>query len=240
MSFVEELKSASTKYGLSLSEKQLEQFNRYFELLVDWNTRMNLTAITEPHDVAVKHIVDSLSCWRGDYFKADASVIDVGTGAGFPGIPLKIFQPGLKLTLLDSLKKRINFLQTVVDELELTDVICIHSRAEEGANNKNLREGFDIAVSRAVARMTVLSEYCMPFVKKGGYFAALKGMKFAEEREEALKAIQILGGRVADTMEVKLPDLDDKRAVIYVQKVKNTPKAYPRRAGIPDKNPLGV
>lgn len=238
MSFVEELKSASTKYGLSLSEKQLEQFNRYFELLVDWNTRMNLTAITEPHDVAVKHIVDSLSCWRGDYFKADASVIDVGTGAGFPGIPLKIFQPQLKLVLLDSLNKRIKFLQTVVDELQLDNVECIHARAEEGAKNPKLRENFDIAVSRAVARLPVLAEYCIPFVKVGGTFAALKGMKFAEEAEEGKKALQILGGSEPVSVEKKLPGLDDKRAVIYVKKIKSTPKKYPRKAGTPDKDPL--
>lgn len=238
MSFKEYLKDAAEKYGLSLSEKQLDQFDRYYQLLVEWNEKMNLTAITEPKEVAIKHMVDSLSCWNDDMFKPDIRVIDVGTGAGFPGVPLKIYRPEIKLTLLDSLNKRINFLQTVVDELGLTEVECIHGRAEEAARQRTLREQFDLAVSRAVARLPVLAEYCLPFVKKGGVFAAMKGMKFAQEAQEAQKALSTLGGGEPDCVEVKLPYLEDKRAVIYIRKEKNTPKTYPRKAGTPDKNPL--
>lgn len=166
--------------------------------------------------------------------------MDVGTGAGFPGIPLKILYPGLKLTLLDSLNKRIRYLQTVVDELGLTDVRCIHARAEEAARQKEYREQFDIAVSRAVARLPILAEYCLPFVKKGGIFAALKGMQYEQEAQEARKALGMLGGQLAAVHPVQLPGLEDKRAVIYVRKTGKTPAAYPRKAGTPEKNPLGV
>lgn len=232
------LEKAASEYGVELSEKQLQQFQRYYELLIEWNEKINLTAITEPQEVAVKHFIDSVSAWDKKRFEGAKSIIDVGTGAGFPGIPLKIFQPQLKLVLLDSLNKRIKFLQTVVDELQLDNVECIHARAEEGAKNPKLRENFDIAVSRAVARLPVLAEYCIPFVKVGGTFAALKGMKFAEEAEEGKKALQILGGSEPISVEKKLPGLDDKRAVIYVKKIKSTPKKYPRKAGTPDKDPL--
>ena len=234
------LEKAASEYGVELSEKQLQQFQRYYELLIEWNEKINLTAITEPQEVAVKHFIDSVSAWDEKRFEGGKSIIDVGTGAGFPGIPLKIFQPQLKLVLLDSLNKRIKFLQTVVDELQLDNVECIHARAEEGAKNPKLRENFDIAVSRAVARLPVLAEYCIPFVKVGGTFAALKGMKFAEEAEEGKKALQILGGSEPVSVEKKLPGLDDKRAVIYVKKIKSTPKKYPRKAGTPDKEPLGT
>lgn len=234
------LEKAVSEYGVELSEKQLQQFQRYYELLIEWNEKINLTAITEPQEVAVKHFIDSVSAWDEKRFEGAKSIIDVGTGAGFPGIPLKIFQPQLKLVLLDSLNKRIKFLQTVVDELQLDNVECIHARAEEGAKNPKLRENFDIAVSRAVARLPVLAEYCIPFVKVGGTFAALKGMKFAEEAEEGKKALQILGGSEPVSVEKKLPGLDDKRAVIYVKKIKSTPKKYPRKAGTPDKDPLSA
>ena len=232
------LEKAASEYGVELSEKQLQQFQRYYELLIEWNEKINLTAITEPQEVAVKHFIDSVSAWDEKRFEGTKSIIDVGTGAGFPGIPLKIFQPQLKLVLLDSLNKRIKFLQTVVDELQLDNVECIHARAEEGAKNPKHREKLDIAVSRAVARLPVLAEYCIPFVKVGGTFAALKGMKFAEEAEEGKKALQILGGSEPVSVEKKLPGLDDKRAVIYVKKIKSTPKKYPRKAGTPDKDPL--
>ncbi|MCR5176082.1 MAG: 16S rRNA (guanine(527)-N(7))-methyltransferase RsmG [Anaerovibrio sp.] len=238
MSFEEYLRDAAGKYGVTFTEHQVHQFDQYYRLLVEWNEKINLTAITEPREVAIKHMIDSVSCWDEKRFKNVQTVIDVGTGAGFPGIPLKIFIPDIKLTLLDSLNKRINFLQTVVDTLQLSSVECIHSRAEEGARNKILRDKFDLAVSRAVARLPVLAEYCLPFVKKNGYFAALKGMKFAEETQEAEKAISILGGKIEDCVEIKLPYLEDRRAVIYIKKEKNTPKAYPRKAGTPDKKPL--
>ncbi|MCR5439933.1 MAG: 16S rRNA (guanine(527)-N(7))-methyltransferase RsmG [Selenomonas sp.] len=236
--FREEMKKAAEAYGISLTEGQLEQFNRYYELLVEWNKVMNLTAITEPHEVAVKHMIDSLTAYDKEYFAEGVSVIDVGTGAGFPGLPLKIFDPTIKLTLMDSLNKRVKFLQTVVDELGLQDVECVHARAEEGARNKKYREQFDIAVSRAVARLPVLCEYCMPFVKRGGKFLALKGMQYQEEENEAEKAIKVMGGSKVSTRPVKLPGLDDVRAVVEITKGMPTPKAYPRKAGTPVKNPL--
>lgn len=238
MSFKEELKLAADEYGVELSDIQIEQFDRYFNLLIEWNSKINLTAITEEREVAVKHMIDSISCWDDKRFSPGSSVIDVGTGAGFPGIPLKIYRPSIKLTLLDSLNKRIKFLSTVVEELGLEDVECIHARAEEGARDKSLREGFDIAVSRAVARLPVLAEYCIPFVKKGGSFVALKGMKFSEELKNSKKALGILGGSEGECVEIKLPYIDDKRAVIYINKIKSTPKTYPRKSGTPDKNPL--
>ena len=238
--FKQELRQAAESYGLALTEEQLSRFERYYELLIEWNQKMNLTAITEPREVAVKHMIDSLSAWDDSLFSPEASLVDVGTGAGFPGIPLKILYPGLKLTLLDSLNKRIRYLQTVVDELGLTDVRCIHARAEEAARQKEYREQFDIAVSRAVARLPILAEYCLPFVKKGGIFAALMGMQYEQEAQEARKALGMLGGQLAAVHPVQLPGLEDKRAVIYVRKTGKTPAAYPRKAGTPEKNPLGV
>lgn len=236
--FQDEMKKAAEAYGLYLSEVQLQQFTRYYELLIAWNEKMNLTAITEAHEVAIKHMVDSLTAYDKTLFHKGVSVIDVGTGAGFPGLPLKIFCPEIRLTLMDSLNKRVKFLQTVVDELGLTGVECVHARAEEGARNKKYREQFDIAVSRAVARLPILCEYCLPFVKKGGHFLALKGRAYAEEAEEAKKAIKVMGGSHTEVREVHLPDLEDKRAIIIVTKTMPTPKAYPRKAGTPAKNPL--
>lgn len=238
MNFVDELKVAATEYGLNLTEDQISAFNKYYELLYEWNKKINLTAITEPKDVAIKHMVDSLSCFKADLFKENTSLIDVGTGAGFPGLPLKIFCPSLKLTLLDSLNKRVKFLQLVVDELELKDVEVIHARSEEAARNKKYREKFDLATARAVARLPIICEYCLPFVKEGGTFIALKGRQYEEEATQAQKAIKVLGGEISDIMPVKLPEIDDKRAVIYIKKVKSTPKTYPRKAGTPERNPI--
>lgn len=236
--FKEELAKAAAEYGISLSDTQMEQYNRYFELLVEWNEKINLTAITEPKEVAIKHMIDSITAYDENLFKDGTTVIDVGTGAGFPGLPLKIFCPEIKLTLMDSLNKRIKFLQTVVEELGLKDVECVHARAEEGARNKKYRESFDIAVSRAVARLPILCEYCLPFVKKGGHFIALKGMQYHDEAQEAAKAIKVMGGSQTEIRPVKLPELDDKRAVITITKTMPTPKAYPRKAGTPTKNPI--
>ncbi len=236
--FKEELAKAAAEYGISFSATQMEQYNRYFELLVEWNEKINLTAITEPKEVAIKHMIDSITAYDENLFKDGTTVIDVGTGAGFPGLPLKIFCPEIKLTLMDSLNKRIKFLQTVVEELGLKDVECVHARAEEGARNKKYRESFDIAVSRAVARLPILCEYCLPFVKKGGHFIALKGMQYHDEAEEAAKAIKVMGGSKTEIRPVKLPELDDKRAVITITKTMPTPKAYPRKAGTPTKNPI--
>lgn len=232
------LRQAASDYGIALTQEQLKAFNRYYQLLVEWNEKMNLTAITEPQEVAVKHIIDSLSCYDADFFPAKARVVDVGTGAGFPGVPLKIYRPDLQLTLVDSLNKRLTFLQCVITELGLKDVAVVHARAEEGARKKELRDKFDVALSRAVARLNVLSELCLPFVATGGCFIALKGAQYEEEANEARQAISLLGGRLIKMQPVKLPGLDDKRAVLYIRKEKPTPGTYPRKPGTPEKKPL--
>ncbi len=236
--FETHLKEAAAAYGLPLSEEQIAQFNRYYELLVDWNTRMNLTAIMEPKDVAVKHIIDSLSAYDPALFPAGTTLIDVGTGAGFPGLPLKIFAPEIRLTLVDSLAKRVHFLETVTEELGLKGVRCLHGRAEDLARDKKHRERYDVACARAVARLSVLAEYLMPFVRVGGTLLALKGRSYQEETTEAEKALKILGGGHVEIRPVKLPGLDDARAILTVRKEKPTPKAYPRKAGTPAKKPL--
>lgn len=237
-SFQELVAKAAAEYGLQLTSRQIAAMDTYYRLLLVWNEKINLTAITEPHEVAVKHMIDSLSCYREEVFTAAARVVDVGTGAGFPGIPLKIFQPELELTLMDSLNKRLNFLREVADSLGLQGVALVHARAEEAGKNKQHREGYDIAVSRAVARLNVLCELCLPLIKVGGWFIALKGAQYEDEVREAAKALTVLGGKVADIRPVSLPGLADKRAVIYIKKVTATPPSYPRKAGTPEKKPL--
>ncbi len=236
--FEQELERASARYGLPLDAKQIEKFGIYYRLLIEWNAKMNLTAITEPREVAVKHIVDSLTVLRGIEERDSLRLIDVGTGAGFPGIPLKIVRPDLQLTLLDSLKKRVHFLETVVEALGLEGVECLHGRAEEAARQSALRERFDIAASRAVARLPVLAEYLLPFVRIGGTAIALKGLHSEEEAKESERAVKILGGRAIESIPVALPGLSDKRAVLVIKKERPTPKAYPRKAGKPAKEPL--
>lgn len=236
--FNEALQRAASEYQISLTEKQQERFKLYNDLLLEWNEKMNLTAITEPDEVAVKHMIDSLSCYDKTVFKKGVKVIDVGTGAGFPGLPLKIWQEDINLTLLDSLNKRVNFLNTVAQSLALSDVMTIHSRAEDAGKKELYRECYDIAVSRAVARLNVLCELCLPFVSVGGYFIALKGSRYKEEAQEAEQAVKILGGAIERIVPIKLPRLEDSRAVIYIKKIKNTGKNYPRKAGIPEKSPL--
>jgi len=237
MTFTEILASKGAEAGLSFTEEQLKQFNSYYELLVETNKVMNLTALTEPEDVAIKHMIDSLLA--SDVNFSNKTLVDVGTGAGFPGIPLKIYCPSLKLVLIDSLGKRIKFLEKVVQELKLSNVKCLHLRAEEAGHNKELREKFDIVTARAVARLSVLSEYCLPLVKKGGMFIALKGSKFSEEIAEGKEAVKILGGDIISADTVKLPGLDDGRAIIKISKIKPTNAKYPRKAGTPEKLPLG-
>ncbi|MFA6076310.1 MAG: 16S rRNA (guanine(527)-N(7))-methyltransferase RsmG [Negativicutes bacterium] len=240
MEMIEILNASCIEYGIELTDKQLQQFNRYYELLIEWNEKINLTAITEPADVAVKHFVDSLTVAEllPTTNNQPLCLIDVGSGAGFPGIPLKIIYPQLKLTLLDSLNKRLKFLQTIIDELELTDVILIHGRAEEVGRAKNQRECYDIAVARAVARLNVLCELCLPFVKRQGLFIAQKGAAANNELLEAEQAIKLLGGKFEQSVEVKLPGLNDLRSLIVIKKIKNTPDAYPRQAGTPERKPL--
>ena len=236
--FREILSEDAKKFSVELSDAQLEQFEIFYKLVVEWNEKINLTAITDEKEFAVKHIIDSISLWNKEKFSSVKKVIDVGTGAGFPGIPLKIFKPELEIVLLDSLSKRVEFLKKVVAELNLQNVICVHGRAEDFAKQKNFREQFDLATTRAVARLNIIAEYCLPFVKVGGTFAALKGKKFAEEIAEAKSAVKILGGGEINFAEKILPDLPDKRAVIYIDKIKSTQKKFPRKAGTPVKNPL--
>jgi 16S rRNA (guanine527-N7)-methyltransferase len=236
--FTEALQQASHEFGLELTAAQMTAFNRYYTLLIEWNEKINLTAITDPKEVAVKHIIDSLSCLQADFFPENCSLIDVGTGAGFPGLPLKIVRPDIQVTLLDSLNKRVNFLKEVAESLALADVRVIHGRAEEAARAKEHRERYHLATARAVARLNVLCELCLPFVTMGGYFIAMKGTQFQEEITEAQRAMSILGAEVSKVASVKLPSLEDTRAVIYLKKNKAIPDLYPRRPGIPEKKPL--
>ena len=235
--FREILIDAAKKFGITFNERQLNQFEIFYNAVIDYNSKVNLTAITDEKDFAVKHVIDSLTVWNKK-FDAAKNLCDVGTGAGFPAIPLKIFRPQLKITLIDSLNKRVDFLKNVVAELKLDNVTCLHGRAEDFAHEKNLREKFDMVTARAVARLNALVEYCLPFVKIGGTFAALKGKVYRDEVDEALSAIKILGGGNVDVEEKILPDLPDIRAVIYVDKKISTPKKFPRKAGIPAKNPI--
>lgn len=237
MTFAEILAARGAEAQLSFTEEQLAQFTRYYELLVETNKVMNLTAITEPEEVAVKHMVDSLLAYEDGM--QGKTLVDVGTGAGFPGVPLKIYCPSLKVTLVDSLGKRLRFLQQLIDELGLKGIRCEHLRAEDAGRSKKHREQYDYVTARAVARLSVLSEYCLPLAKKGGQFIALKGSRFAEEIEEGEAAVKILGGKIISAEPVKLPGLDDGRAIIKIAKIKATPAQYPRKAGTPEKQPLG-
>ena len=235
MSFREILDQAAKEYGVVLNEEQMVSFTQYFEILVEWNQKVNLTAITSPQDVAVKHMIDSLSCYDDEIFKVGAKIIDVGTGAGFPGLPLKIFRPDLRLTLFDSLNKRILFLKAAAEVLGINDIEFIHSRAEDGGKNVLFRERYDIVVSRAVARLNILCEWCLPFVAVGGFFIALKGQQYNLEVNDAQGAIKLLGGEITKVRNIKLPGIDDVRAVIYIKKIKKTPFAFPRRPGVAEK-----
>ncbi len=215
-----------------LNDAQIDLCQKFYRLVIEQNRVMNLTTITEPHEFAIKHIIDSLSAWDEKIFQDVERIADIGTGAGFPAIPLKIFRPQIKFCLIDSLNKRVEFLKRVVAELELDGVEIFHGRAEELAKQKNFREQFDVVTSRAVARLNILAEYCLPFVKVGGKFIALKGKNFREELDEARAAIKILGGGEIIIREIKLPTLDDSRAVIYIDKKKSTPNKYPRRESV--------
>lgn len=224
--------------GITLSKEQKDKFMTYYKLLKKWNSFMNLTAIIEFDDVMKKHFVDSVSLIKAIDLNEDLNVIDIGTGAGFPGIPLKIVFPNMKVTLLDSLNKRIQFLDEVIDILDLENIESIHGRAEDYAKQDKFREQYDLCVSRAVANMTTLSEYCLPFVKVGGKFISYKSEKLTEELEQAKKAIDILGGKVNSQVEFHLPDSDIYRNLFVIDKVSATPNKYPRKAGLPSKEPL--
>ena len=230
--------NAFTSEGFSLTEQQLQQFVIYYDTLITWNQKMNLTAIEEPVEVAYKHFVDSACLLRVVPDLKQKSMIDVGTGAGFPGVPLKIMEPALDLTLFDSLNKRIIFLQELCQKLQLKDVKAVHGRAEEFGIKPEYRQQYDMATARAVARMPVLLEICLPFVKKGGIFIALKGPELENEIKESSNALKELGGKLVDVQQFTLADGAYTRNLAVIEKIKDTPKKYPRKAGTPQKKPL--
>lgn len=229
------------KLDIILNEIQLEQFLNYYQMLIEWNSFMNLTGITDYKEVVIKHFIDSLSLVKAfennrDYLDSDRSLIDVGTGAGFPGLPIKIAYPKLHVTLLDSLKKRINFLDEVIFKLQLDNIDTIHGRAEDYSKLDHYREKYDIAVSRAVSNLSTLSEYCIPFVKNDGYFIPYKSEKITDELQEAKNAINILGGVFEKKVDYHI--YDNYRNLVLIKKIKNTPNKFPRKAGTAQKNPI--
>ena len=232
------LEDGCQAFGVTLTDKQIEQFEKYYELLVEWNKVMNLTGITEFDEVMQKHFVDSVAAAEYVEMEKINSLIDVGTGAGFPGIPLKIVYPHLQVTLLDSLNKRIKFLDEVVDNLGLTGIETVHGRAEDAAKKAEYREQFDLSVSRAVANLASLTEYCLPFVKVGGKFVSYKSVSVDEEITQSKKAVYVLGGEIGKVEKFNLPESDMERSLVIIEKKRSTPKKYPRKAGMPTKEPL--
>jgi len=232
----EKLKEISKEINIDVNEQQLDQFKKYMDLLLEWNEKINLTAITDEDEVILKHFVDSMTVLK--HIDEGDSIVDVGTGAGFPGIPVSIAKINVNVTLVDSLNKRINFLQEVISEINLTNIKAIHSRAEEFGQNKEHREKYDISVSRAVANLSVLVEYLLPLVKVGGKCICMKGSEVEEEISNAKFAIKELGGKIEVVDEFCLPGTDIKRNIIVIRKEKETPKKYPRKSGTPSKQPL--
>ena len=230
--------SKLNELGITLTDQQKQQFVKFYELLVEWNKVMNLTGITEYEEVNEKHFVDSLSIVKAIDISKVETIIDVGTGAGFPGIPLKIAFPHLKVVLLDSLNKRIKFLDTVINELGLDDIKTIHGRAEDFAKQSDYREQFDLCVSRAVANLATLSEYCIPYVKKGGLFVPYKSGEIEEEIDQSKKAVHVLGGKIEDVVKFRLPGTEIGRSFVIIRKLQNTARKYPRKAGLPSKEPI--
>ena len=232
------LEEGCRELGITLDEIQKKQFTDFYEYLVEKNKDMNLTGITEFQEVLVKHFLDSLACVKAVDMSRIKRIMDIGTGAGFPGVPLKIAFPHLEACLLDSLKKRVNFLEETFQMLKLENITAIHGRAEEYAKNKQYRETYDLCVSRAVSNLATLSEYCLPYVKTGGYFISYKSGTVQEEVEQAQKAVKILGGKIQDVVYFQLPDSEIQRSLVVIEKIKATPGRYPRKAGTPLKEPL--
>lgn len=224
--------------NLSLSDHQLSQFQLYYEFLIEKNKQINLTAITEFEDVLIKHFLDSLSCVKVLDMNKTKRIIDVGTGAGFPGVPLKIAFPDIEICLLDSLNKRILFLEELCEQIHLENVLTLHSRAEDAAHDEKFRESFEVSVSRAVANLAVLSEYCIPFVKENGMFVSYKSGKIEEEISQSEQAIKTLGGKIIKTEIFTLPKTEISRSLIVIKKIKETGKKYPRKSGIPERKPI--
>lgn len=238
--FKDRLNRELNQFSIILENSQINQFYQYYELLDEWNKVMNLTAITDQKEVITKHFVDSLALVKaaGEISTKEYKIIDIGTGAGFPGIPLKIAFPQLKITLMDSLNKRIKFLNEVIEQLGLKEITAVHSRAEDLGRDKDYREKYDLSVSRAVANLSTLSEYCMPFVKPGGFFISYKSGKIEEELSSAKHAIFLLGGKVNRIESFTLDGAEAERTLIKIEKVSEISKRYPRKAGVPGKEPL--
>ena len=224
--------------GVALTDQQICQFLKYYEMLVEWNQVMNLTTITDYDDVMKKHFIDSISLVKAYDTSQSVSLVDIGTGAGFPGLALKIAYPNLRITLIDSLNKRISFLNEVIEQLGLTEINTLHGRAEDFAKPGKLREQYDLCVSRAVANLSTLSEYCLPYVKIGGEFISYKSEKITNEKKDAEHAIRILGGEISDQVEFYLPNSDIYRNLLIVKKIVKTPNKFPRKAGLPSREPL--
>lgn len=234
--FKDKILDLSKEININISDVQIEQLYKYMDELLEWNKNINLTAIVEPNEIIVKHFIDSLTIV--DLIEKNKTVVDIGTGAGFPGIPVGINREDLEVLLVDSLNKRINFLNNICDSLNLNNIKTYHARVEELAHNDNYREKFDYATSRAVAPLNVLVEYMLPFVKKDGYCICMKGANAVGEIEEAKKALEILGGKIERVIEFDLPKTDMKRVIVLIRKIKNTPTKYPRKPGTPSKEPL--
>lgn len=238
MEYFDMLNEACQSMGLSFDEEKYNKFIKYKDLIKEWNQKINLTAITDDEEIIKKHFIDSIKVFNCDYVKNAKSVIDIGTGGGFPGIPMRIVKEDSKMVLLDSLNKRINFLNEVINDLNLSNIKTIHGRAEDFAQTAEYRQRFDLAVSRAVANLTVLLEFCLPYVKVGGYFVALKGPAIEEEIKAAEGALKALGGKIEKIIEVDIEGSDLKHNLLVVKKIKDTPKKYPRKAGMVTKNPI--
>lgn len=235
---MEILKQEALKFNINLTDKMLENFQIYTDMLLEYNSFMNLTAITDPYEVKIKHYLDSITLFCEEKLKEGDKVIDIGAGAGFPSLPNAIVRGDVNFTMLDSLGKRVNFLNDVVKRIDLKNAAAVHMRAEDGGRDKSMREKYDVAVARAVADLAVLSEYALPFVKVGGYFLAMKGTAPIEEVERAKKAIKTLGGQIEKVSEVKIEPLNLNHTIVVIKKIAKTPSVYPRKAGTPSKNPL--
>jgi len=234
--FLKEFQENATQLQLNISIEQIEKFYKYMQLLLEWNEKMNLTAIVEPKEIILKHFIDSLTICH--YIQKQNKILDIGTGAGFPGIPLKLAMPENEITLLDSLNKRIIFLQEVIQELDLNNIKAIHSRAEDFIKQEKMRESYNIVTSRAVARLNILLEYMLPFTAINGKCICMKASNIEEELKEAEKAIKILGGKIEKIDKILLPKSNIERTIIIIKKIKETPKKYPRKAGTPTKEPI--